>query len=407
MSAGTEAANVSPDPRRLSERPDVDLLDPQFHVGDPHPAYRWMRANEPVYRERNGMWCVTRMEHLRHVERHTSTFVNSKGYRSVAMPGETSMISKDDPAHSQQRKLVADMFTPRAVGRLEDEVRLTVQRALMPTMMVDRFEVVDTIAARIPSLLTCRMIGWPDSHWRDVRSWSERLMRVDSLGHDLLHLSDGIRAATEIAAVVSSTLPERQACPADDMLSRWAQSAASGCPMNETDINSELGLVISGGAETTRTTLARALVLFSERNDLWEQMAQEPTCIPLAVEELLRYLTPLNNMFRVAVEPAELDGVTIQPGDRLALVYPSANRDESVFDRPDDIDLHRDPNPHISFGFGTHFCLGAHVARLTLRVVLEEMTRRFTDLRAVSPPSYEANIFVKAVERFDLGYRHR
>ena len=378
-------------------RPEVDLLDPTFHVGDPHPAYRWMREHEPIYRDRNGLWAMTRMEHLRHVERHAEAFSSNRGYRSVWIPTETSMISKDDPAHSAQRKLISDRFTPRAVGKLEDEVRGIVVEALSTFVISDRFEVVDTLAARVPSTLTARLVGWPDERWRDVRSWSERLMRVDTMARDALHASDGIRAVFEIAAAVDPLYKERSTCPADDLMSVWAR-----CPMSVEEINSELGLFIPGGAETTRTTLARALILFSERNDLWEQLAAAPETIPTAVEELLRWITPLNNMFRTVTEDAELDGVDFVVGDRIALVYPSANRDESVFTDPDEVDLARDPNHHVAFGFGTHFCLGAHVARLVLRVALEELTQRFTNLRPGSPPKYEANIFVKGVESFEL-----
>ncbi len=384
-------------------RPDVDLLDPSFHVGDPHPAYRWMRQHEPIYRdEGNRLWAMTRMEHLRHVERHTEVFSSNRGYRSVWIPTETSMISKDDPAHSAQRKLIADRFTPRAVNALEDEVRAIVTEALGTFIISDRFEVVDTLAARVPSMLTARLVGWPDERWRDVRSWSERLMRVDTMPRDPLHASDGIRAVFEIAGAVDPLLAARKACPADDLMSVWADATIDGCPMSVEEINSELGLFIPGGAETTRTTLARALILFSERNDLWEQLAAAPETIPVAVEELLRWITPLNNMFRTVTEETELDGVTFSPGDRIALVYPSANRDEAVFANPDDVDLARDPNQHVAFGFGTHFCLGAHVARLVLRVALEELTQRFTNLRPGSPPRYEANVFVKGVESFEL-----
>jgi len=389
-------------------RPQVDLLDPTFHVGDPHPAYRWMRRHEPVYRdEANGLWCVTRMEHLRHVERHTEAFVSSRGYRSVWIPTETSMISKDDPDHTRQRRLIADRFTPRSVGLLEDEVRAVVEEAISGFAASGPVEVVDALAARIPSIVTCRMIGWDDDRWRDVRSWSERLMRIDTMGRVAQHATDGLAAVVEIAQLVETTLEARTSHPADDLLTVWAGAGDRGCPMTVADINSELGLLIPGGAETTRTTLARALVLFSERNDLWEQLAADPGHIPTAVEELLRWITPLNNMFRTVVADTELDGVGMAEGDRVALVYPSANRDEAVFDEPDEIDLRRDPNPHIAFGFATHFCLGAHVARLVLRVALEELTARFTQPRAASDPVYEANVFVKAVERFEMGFDRR
>lgn len=177
--------------------------------------------------------------------------------------------------------------------------------------------------------------------------------------------------------------------------------------MTMEEIGSELGLDIPGGAETTRTTLARALILFADRPDLWEWLAADASRIPHAVEELLRWITPLNNMFRTAVADDEIGGVPVSAGDRVALVYPSADRDEAVFDRPDDVDLERDPNPHVAFGFATDFCLGAHVARLPLRVALEELTARFAELRPASPPVYERNVFVKAVERFELGFDRR
>ena len=391
----------------LTSRPDIDLGDPQFHVGDPHPAYAWMRRHEPIYRDRNGVWCVTRMEHLRHVERHAADFVSSRGYRSVWFPDETAMIARDDPGHQEQRKLISDMFTPRAVGALTDEIRGYVTDCLAPTRGLHRIEVVDTIAGRLPALTTCRLLGWPLAHWRDVKSWSERLMRVDTLHRDPIQMSDAIRAVHEMAGLTASSIEERRGCPAGDVLGRWANATLEGCPMSPEQINSELGLVVPGGAETTRTTLARSLILLSGRNDLWESMADDPSTIPTAVEELLRWVTPLNNMFRTVARDIEVDGVRLAEGDRVALVYPSANRDEAWFDDPDEVDLARDPNPHISFGFGTHFCLGAHVARLQLRVALEEMTSRMTNLRAAAPPVYEANVFVKAVERFELGYDRR
>lgn len=387
-----------------NERPDVDVLDPHFHVGDPHPAYAWMRRHEPIYRDRNGIWLITRMDHVRHVERRADAFSSSRGYRSVWFPHETAMIARDDPIHQHQRKQISDLFTPRAVNQLEGQVRTFVRDALAATAGVGRFEVIDTLAGRLPAQVTCHLLGWPVAHWRDVRSWSERLMRVDTLHRDPIQMSDANRAVHEMASITAPAIEERRGCPATDVLGRWANATLDGEPLSLEHITSELGLVVPGGAETTRTTLARSLIMLSERNDLWEAMAADPSTIPAAVEELLRWVTPLNNMFRTVVEDVELDGVRLAAGDRLALVYPSANRDEEHFEDPHEVDLARNPNPHISFGFGTHFCLGAHVARLQLRVALEELTARFTNLRPVAPPVYEANVFVKAVDRFELAY---
>jgi cytochrome P450 family 142 subfamily A polypeptide 1 len=177
--------------------------------------------------------------------------------------------------------------------------------------------------------------------------------------------------------------------------------------MSLADINSELGLVIPGGAETTRTTLARALILFSERPDLWEWLAADPGRIPHAVEELLRWITPLNNMFRVATTDTTVAGVPIATDDRMVLLYPSANRDEAVFDDPYRFDTTRETNAHVAFGFGTHFCLGASLARLELRVLFEQLTQRLTNLEVLTEPDIEPNIFVGAVRSFELGFAAR
>ena len=390
-------------------RPDVDLLDPQFHVGDPHAAYTWMRAHESVYRDTNGLWCVTRMDLVRDVERRPGEFTSRRGYRSIWFPDETSMISEDDPRHHEQRAQISDVFSRRAMSRLEPVVRAIVDDALDELRVADGlgFEVVDALTSRIPAEVTCHLLGWPRERWRDVRSWSERLMRVDSLTRDPLKMSDAIRATNEMARLASTTVAACRGSDTDDVICRWANATIDDAPSTLGHIVSELGLVVPGGAETTRTTLSHALVLFSERNDLWETLATDPSRIPLAVEELLRWVTPLNNMFRTATSTATIGDVTVQAGDRIALIYPSANRDERWFSNPFDIDLARDPNPHIAFGFGPHLCLGAHAARLQLRVTLEELTRRYTRLRPITQPRYEANVFVKAVEQFHLAVTPR
>ena len=387
-------------------RPTVDLLDPQFHVGDPHPAYTWMRANEPVYRDVNGIWCVTRMADVRDVERRPGEFTSSRGYRSTWFPDETSMISEDDPRHHDQRTQIADLFTRRAMVALEPAIRTIVTDALdhlAGVGLTGGFEVVDAVAARIPAEVTCHLLGWPRDRWRDVRSWSERLMRVDVITRDPLAMSDVIRASHEMAKLSAATVAERRGADTGDVMCRWANATLDGEPLSLAHINSELGLVVPGGAETTRTTLSHAMILFSERNDLWERLAADPAAIPRAVEELLRWVTPLNNMFRTATRSTTIGSVSVAAGDRIALVYPSANRDEDWFDRPFDVDLARDPNPHVAFGFGPHLCLGAHVARLQLRITLEELTQRLVALRPLGEPRYEANVFVKAVEQFHLG----
>ena len=169
----------------------------------------------------------------------------------------------------------------------------------------------------------------------------------------------------------------------------------------------ETGLFLSGGCETTRTVIAHGLRALCDHPEQWELLAERPDVVPTAVEELIRWVTPLNNFFRTAAADTEVGGQAIAAGDRIVLLYPSANRDEAVFDEPFRFDVTRTPNHHVAFGYGTHFCLGANLARQTLRILFEELPQRITDLRAVTEPDVEPNLFARAVRSFTLGYERR
>ena len=194
---------------------------------------------------------------------------------------------------------------------------------------------------------------------------------------------------------------------ADDLASIWANGEIDGCPLDTSVVVQETGLFISGGAETTRTVVARGLVELARHPDDWEAMAADPSLIPVAVEELIRWVTPLNNFFRTATSDTTIAGTAVRAGDRVILLYPSANRDESVFDDPYTFDIRRNPNPHVAFGFGTHFCLGSSLARLELRTLLTHLTQAITNLRVVTPPDIEPNIFVGAVRSCRMGFDRR
>jgi cytochrome P450 family 142 subfamily A polypeptide 1 len=169
----------------------------------------------------------------------------------------------------------------------------------------------------------------------------------------------------------------------------------------------ETGLFIAGGAETTRTVIARGLAVLTEHPDQWEAAAADPDLVPGLVEEVIRWVTPLNNMFRRVLTDDHIGEQPVATGDRVMLAYPSANRDEAVFDDPFRFDIRRDPNPHLAFGQGTHFCVGANLARLELRLLFGALTQQWRDLRVVTPPDIEPNIFASAVRRFELAFDRR
>jgi len=409
MSATFSALTDYPGVRAAGDgRLIVDTLDPELYQQEPHPVWAWMRAHEPVYRDRrNGLWVVTRHADLRDVERRSSVFVSGMGYRAIWAPDEINMIAQDDPRHRQQRLLVQDQFTRAAVAQRDHEIRSLVDELVDAFIDGDRVEVVGAIAGQLPARLTCRLLGYDEAMWPQVKSWSERLMRIDMRERDGDTFTDFVAANMEFASALGEVARERVACPAHDLISTWIHARIDGQPLSPAAVVHEVGLFISGGAETTRTAISHGLAAFARHPDQWEAMAADPELVPGAVDEVLRWVTPLNNMFRRAAVDDRIGEQSVRRGDRVMLLYPSANRDEAVFSHPDRFDITRQPNPHVAFGFGTHLCVGANLARTTLHHTLQVLSSRITDLQMLAPPEVEANIFARAVRRFDLGFRRR
>ncbi|MCU1499810.1 MAG: cytochrome [Acidimicrobiales bacterium] len=386
-----------------------DSLDPEFWVDldAMHEAFRRLRAQGPVARdEANDLWVVLGHAEVLDVERRNDVFVSSQGYRSFDPGGEDNMISLDDPRHAEQRKLISRRFTPKAVRALEPYLAGLVDELVGDFVGQGSLEVVSELAAPLPARLTAHLLGFPEERWAEITSWSERLMRYDA-AVDPAAQSDFLSAIAEFSPPLFRLFDERRGAPADDIISVWANAELGGCPIGRETLVNETGLVISGGAETTRTVIARGLATFVDHPDQWEAMAADPTLVPGAVEELIRWVTPLNNFFRVAAVDTTVAGVEVRAGDRLMLAYPSANRDEAVFDDPYRFDIRRHPNPHVAFGFGTHFCLGASLARYELNLLFTRLARQLTGLTVVDPPDLEANVFVTAVRSLRLGFTRR
>jgi len=387
-----------------------DLLAPSFYadIDGMHESLRTMRAAGPVWRdEKNHLWAVVHHAPLVEVERRADVFSSSGCYRSRVAPQEEDMIAKDDPAHHAQRALVSRRFTPKAVERLEAAIDATVDDLVDGFIDRGELEVVDDLAAPFPARLTAHLLGFGADRAPAVRSWSERLMRIDQMIDDPDVMMGMMTAIQEFAADLAPLVEDRRRAPRDDLVSIWANAELGGQPMDSSVVVQETGLFISGGAETTRTVVARGLYELTRHPAAWETMAADAGAVPAAVEEIIRWVTPLNNMFRTATRDARIAGTAVCEGDRIVLLYPSANRDESVFDDPYTFDIARHPNPHVAFGFGTHFCLGSSLARLELRTLFTRLTRRITNLRVLTEPDIEPNIFVGAVRSFRLGFDRR
>jgi cytochrome P450 family 142 subfamily A polypeptide 1 len=388
----------------------ADLLDPALYQRNPHDVWEWMRANEPVYRDqRNGLWGVTRHADLMDVERRSTVFASAQSYRAIPSQGEINMIAQDDPRHRQQRMLVQGDFTKKSVEQRQLEMNELVAEVVDAALPggADSMEVVDAVSGQIPARLTARLLGYPEERWADLKSWSERLMRTDMRERDGEVFRDFIAANMEFVGALQEVAAEKYANPGDDLISTWLHARIDDEPLPPEAIAHEVGLFISGGAETTRTAISHGLRAFVDHPDQWEAMAADADLVQGAVEEVLRWVTPLNNMFRRVAADDRIGDQPVQRGDRVVLLYPAANRDEDVFDDPYRFDIRRSPNQHVAFGFGTHLCIGTHVARATLAATFGKLSGRITDLHAISEPEVERNIFARAVVKFDLGFTQR
>ena len=391
-----------------SERMTIDLLDPALYQRNPHDVWSWMRANEPVYRdEKNGLWGISRHADVMDVERRSMVFSSAGVYRAVFSPGESNMIAQDDPRHRQQRMLVQPQLTRAGVATRTDEIRSLVAELVDEAVEKGHFEVVDMIAGQLPARLTSRLLGFPEEMWPHLKSWSERLMRTDMRERDPEVMAEFIEANREFIGAMTPIIGEVAACPRNDFMSIWTHARIDGKPLPPESIVHEVGLFIAGGAETTRTAISHGLRAFCDHHDQWEELAKNPELADSAVEEVLRWVTPLNNFFRMALTDDVVGGQPVRAGDRVIMLYPSANRDEAVFDKPFDFNIHRHPNPHLSFGFGTHLCVGANLARLVLTTVFSELAQKAKNLTPISEPDVEANIFARAVKSFTLGVTPR
>lgn len=386
----------------------LDLRDPTFYQRAPHDVWARLRDADGLVRDRNGFVAVARFADVLAAERNTADLSNARGYRVHWEPAERTMISQDDPAHLAQRRRLSPTLTPRAVDGHADAyrslVRELVDAALDEHASTGAVEVVGALAAPLPCRITATMIGFDEADWPKIKDWSERQMRLDTRDVDADILQSFTSSVFEWMEEMQQIIPARMKQPTDDYFSRWLFPPDGQEPLPMNDMVMEVGLLVAGGAETTRTLIAHGLRTFCDHPDQWELLHDEPDRIPAAVEELLRWVTPLNNMFRTAVRDTDINGQSVAEGERVALLYPAANRDPRRFEDPDRFDVTREPVQHLAFGHGTHFCLGANLARLEVRLLLEELVPRITRLRPVTEPDVEPNVFARAVRRFDLGF---
>ncbi|MEV0994466.1 cytochrome P450 [Nonomuraea sp. NPDC050202] len=380
----------------------IDLLDGDLYAGDPSPVYAWLREHAPVYRdEPNGLWGVSRHADISAIERDPRLWTSTVGYRPQ-LPSEPSMIGLDDPEHAERRRLVYRRFTPRHVhARYAARVREVVVELITRALERGTVDAVSELAAPLPARMIGWLIGFPDEDWPRLKHWSETTIVAGGGLRYVTH--EAAVAAGEYGQAVLELAAQRRAQPRDDLLSLWCATPG----YDDECLANDALLLLDGGAETTRTVIATTIDALIRHPDQWRLLRADRGLMEGAVEEFIRWTTPVLNMCRAATRDTTLHGQEIGQGQQVLLMYGSANRDPAVFDAPDAFDVTRKPGGHIAFGLGTHFCLGAALARLELRIFFEEWLDRVgsAEWADAGGPRILPNAFVRGVTSFPVVLR--
>lgn len=378
----------------------IDLVDGAFYGGDPFPAFAWMRQHQPVYfDQRNEVWGVTRYRDIKAVSRDPDTFSSAGGIRPDNGP-LPMMIDMDAPEHVRRRRLVSAGFTPRRVRESEGAIREVCNWIIDKVCEQGSCDFVSDIAAPLPMVMIGDMLGVAPEDRDDLLRWSDDMLKASGV-NDLEAVERSAQAFTEYNDYIGQVIEDRRRTGAqDDLVGTLVHAEIDGDRLDQSSLVYESLLILIGGDETTRHVISGGMAELLARPDQWSRLRQDPSLLPVAVEEMLRWVSPIKNMCRTATRDVELAGSQVRQGQKLLLLYPSANRDEEIFERPEEFDIARSPNEHVAFGFGAHFCLGNQLARLELRVMFEQLLARLPDIaRADDQPLAlrQAN-FVSGIE---------
>jgi len=368
-----------------------------------------MRENAPVYYDAaSDVWGITRYHDILAIEKDPETF---SSWRSPRPHGDPlpMMISMDDPMHKQRRKLVNRGFTPKRVRDRTAEVTAICDEILDKVCERGECDFVWDIAAPLPLILIGDMLGFPRESYDSLLEWSDDMIRATT-ETDQTAAEKGMLAGIAYREFQLEVIADRRGRPPQsDLVSVLCHAEVDGEKLDDESLVQETLLILIGGDETTRHVISGGMLALLEHPDqreLLNQRAGDDEWMQRAVEEMLRWVTPIKNMSRSATKQVEFRGQTIGEGDQIILFYPSANRDEAVFDDPFAFDLERDPNNHLAFGWGTHFCLGASLARLELKTMFQRLAERMPDMQLAGeePLPWRASNFIVGPEAMPVTF---
>jgi cytochrome P450 family 142 subfamily A polypeptide 1 len=393
-------------------RQDVGLLDRFFYL-DPWDRYQWMRDNAPVYWDESadgGLWGITRYDDIMTIAKTPELFCSGKSSRPERDSWIPSMINLDEPLHKRRRNIVNRGFTPRRVQDQEAKLRALTTELIDNVIERGECDFVRDIARWIPMVAIGDMLGVKPGDREQLLEWSDGMLGGGEIAEVMNDEERGEkqRAYTEgYFAYQAGVVADRRKNPQDDLVSLLVSGEVDGERLDDMEILQESLLILIGGDETTRHVMTGGLEQLLLNPDQKQKLMEDPSKIEVAVEEMLRFVSPIVNMNRTLTRDTELQGEKLREGDRVLLLYAAGNRDERAFDDPNRFDVERTPNRHVAFGgYGVHHCLGASLARLELKILFEEVLTRMPDIRFASdePLKRRPSNFITGIEEMPVTY---
>jgi cytochrome P450 len=385
--------------------------DPDFYLGDPYPVLRRLRREDPVHwYEKAACWCLTKHADVERVSRSPELFTSTRGILIATGPGDRppglpiSILEMDPPEHNRHRKLVIQAFTPRAIAGLEPRIRAIARESLDAVPVGEPVDFVGAVSIPLPMYVIAEMVGVPRADWPDFRRWSDAM----------IELGGGVRdaridaAVGEMFAYFTKHLAERRRAPREDLVSTLAHAEIEGDRLTDPEILMFCATLLVAGNETTRNLISGGALALIQHPDQKRALLATPGLVPNAVEEMLRWWSPLLSFARRATRATSLRGKAIGEGDCVLMLYPAANRDEEVWgEDAERFDVRRDHarRRHLAFGFGEHLCLGASLARLEARVMFEELLARLPEFEPAGPTLRLRSRLMNGIERMPVVFK--
>ncbi|HEB91675.1 MAG TPA: cytochrome P450 [Deltaproteobacteria bacterium] len=408
---------------------ELDVIGPDTYMRDgyPHAAWKRLRKESPIHwfdlPGGVGFWAVTRRADIVWISKQPTRFINGPRLaifeEGAPVEGERTfvrqLLNMDPPDHAKYRGAASAWFTPRAIQRRAGEVR-RIARDLLREMAgegeVREGDFVRDLAVPLTLGVLADMLGVPRADWPKMFEWTNRVAGSadpEFRAEDVDAGAGGVAAIeqtrNELFGYFAELAAERRKDPRDDIVSVLANATIDGAPMPPLELLSYYFLLVVAGNETTRNAASGGLLALIENPGEWAKLRADPGLIDTAVEEIVRWTTPVIQFCRTATEDVELHGKQIRKGDAFCLFYPSANRDEEVFEDGEVFRIDRRPNPHLGFGIGEHFCLGANLARLELRVIFGELASRLEEIELAGTPARLRSSFLGGIKRMPIRYR--